>query len=129
MPVAETRDYGIRGQKNAGGELGLLVDAFNQMLRAIQSRDDDLRETLTTREEALKLAQTTRDSLETNLSSIGDSVKSTDVAGLIVFANRIAPSLLRSSAEEMAGTQLDEVFHFVSSFLPVETGSGPNLAG
>lgn len=41
--VSETRDYGIRARKISGDELGLLADAFNEMLANIQSRDVELR--------------------------------------------------------------------------------------
>jgi signal transduction histidine kinase len=40
--VSETRDYGVRAQKQSNDELGILVDAFNQMLEGIQSRDGEL---------------------------------------------------------------------------------------
>lgn len=44
--VSETRDYSIRAPKRSADELGVLVDAFNDMLAGIQSRDADLRQAL-----------------------------------------------------------------------------------
>jgi signal transduction histidine kinase len=44
--VSATKDYSIRAQKYSGDELGILVDAFNEMLAGIQSRDNDLRNAL-----------------------------------------------------------------------------------
>jgi signal transduction histidine kinase len=44
--IAKTRDYGIRARKVSQDELGVLVDAFNQMLSGIQARDIELRSTL-----------------------------------------------------------------------------------
>jgi methyl-accepting chemotaxis protein len=44
--VSETRDYSIRAQKYSADEPGILVDAFNEMLAGIQSRDNDLRQAL-----------------------------------------------------------------------------------
>jgi len=40
--ISETKDYSLRARKQSGDELGILVDAFNQMLEGIQSRDSDL---------------------------------------------------------------------------------------
>jgi PAS domain S-box-containing protein len=41
--VAETGDYRIRAEKISGDELGVLVDRFNEMLAAIESRDEELK--------------------------------------------------------------------------------------
>jgi signal transduction histidine kinase len=68
--VAGSRDYGIRAEKSSGDELGLLVDAFNEMLAGIQSRDSELRGALLAREEALRDVRQARDSLESTLASI-----------------------------------------------------------
>src|SRR4051812_31382749 len=78
--VSESGDYGIRVQKDAEDELGILVESFNEMLRRIQSRDVEI--------------QNARNSLETTLTSIGDAVISTDVSGRVVFANPVARALL-----------------------------------
>ena len=40
--VSERQDYSIRAVKRSADELGLLVDAFNQMLEQIQERDSAL---------------------------------------------------------------------------------------
>jgi PAS domain S-box-containing protein len=41
--VSRTRDYSVRATKISGDEIGLLVNSFNEMLKAIQVRDDELR--------------------------------------------------------------------------------------
>ena len=61
--VSRTGDYGIRARKVSGDELGVLVDAFNQMLTSIQSRDLELLEALEAREEALRQSRDARDQL------------------------------------------------------------------
>jgi|GEM_PF-906374 len=114
--VSATRDYSIRAQKFSGDELGVLADGFNEMLAGIQSRDHELRSALLAREDALREARSSRDSLETTLASIGDAVISTDVEGRIVFANRVALSLLKWTEAEVAGRPLDEVFRIVNEF-------------
>jgi signal transduction histidine kinase len=70
--VSHSREYSIRAQKFSGDELGLLVDAFNEMLSGIQSRDSDLRKALLAREDALADAQQARASLEATLQSVAD---------------------------------------------------------
>lgn len=44
--ISETKDYSVRARKYSDDELGILVDAFNQMLEGIQSRDSELRRAL-----------------------------------------------------------------------------------
>lgn len=41
--VAEHRDYSVRAAKSYGDEVGVLTDAFNQMLAQIQTQDSALR--------------------------------------------------------------------------------------
>ena len=68
--VSQSRDYSIRAQKFSNDELGLLVDAFNEMLSGIQSRDSELRKALLAREDALQDAQKARASLEASLDRV-----------------------------------------------------------
>ena len=68
------------------------------------------------REVALADAQNARDSLKTTIASIGDAVISTDVEGRIVFANKVAQSLLRATETEVVGKHLDDVFRIVNEF-------------
>jgi len=42
--VTSKRDYSVRADVKAGGETGLLVESFNEMLAEIQSREESLRE-------------------------------------------------------------------------------------
>jgi PAS domain S-box-containing protein len=110
--VSASRDYSIRARKFSNDELGILVDAFNEMLAGIQSRDNNLKRALLEREEALRETQDTRESLETTLASIGDAVISTDVDGRIIFANPVAHGMLR--CRELAGRNLDEVVRILN---------------
>ncbi len=111
--ISRTKDYSVRARKYSGDELGVLVDAFNQMLAGIESRDDDLKKALVAREEALREAQNTRDSLRTTLASIGDAVISTDVEGRVVFANSAAQALLKLPESQLTGQPLEQVFPIV----------------
>jgi len=68
------------------------------------------------REYVLAEAQNARDSLKTIIASIGDAVISTDVEGRVVFANKVAQSLLRAPEAEVVGKHLDDVFRIVNEF-------------
>jgi PAS domain S-box-containing protein len=57
-----------------------------------------------------------RHRLQTTLSSIGDAVLSTDSKGRIVFANRVAESVLGISEAEILGKHLDDVFQIVNEY-------------
>jgi PAS domain S-box-containing protein len=94
--VSDSGDYSIRVHKEWEDELGVLVDAFNQMLARIQERDRELNDA--------------RNSLRTTLTSIADAVISTDPEGRIVFANPVAGALLGWDEADLAGRAVDEVF-------------------
>jgi PAS domain S-box-containing protein len=120
--VSETRDYSIRARKLSRDELGVLVAAFNSMLDGIQSRDQELRQALVAREDALRQAQSARDFLRTTLASIGDAVISTDAEGKVVFANAVACGLMRWAETDAIGRNLDELLRLVNEHTrtPVE---------
>jgi signal transduction histidine kinase/CheY-like chemotaxis protein len=42
--VSEKKDFSVRAEKHANDEIGVLIDVFNDMLAAIQSRDEKLQE-------------------------------------------------------------------------------------
>lgn len=88
--VSAHRDYRIRATKFSGDELGLLVDAFNEMLAGIQSRDSELREALLAREAALDDAHKAHESLTDTLH---------DVAQLNQELSRSNESLARSNED------------------------------
>ena len=121
--ISETKDYSVRARKFSADELGYLVDAFNEMLGGIQTRDNELRDALLAREQALEEAQNARDSLRTTLASIGDAVVSTDGEGRVVFANRVAQALVGLPATDITGRHLDQVFRLVQEFtgIPAES--------
>jgi PAS domain S-box-containing protein len=100
--VSQTGDYTVRVQKDSADELGVLVDAFNEMLARIQSRNIDV--------------QNARNVLQITLSSIGDAVISTDIEGRITFANPVALSLLRWPQPDLAGRHIEDVFRIVNEF-------------
>ena len=54
--------------------------------------------------------------LRTTLASIGDGVISTDPQGKVVFANKVAQSILRTPESGLLGRKLEDVFHIVNEF-------------
>ncbi|HWC96699.1 MAG TPA: PAS domain S-box protein [Candidatus Sulfopaludibacter sp.] len=100
--ISQTGDYSVRVTKDSQDELGLLVDAFNQMVNRVQERD--------------AAVQNARTSLETTLTSIGDAVISTDTEGRVVFANPVARKLLQWPDAELAGRPIANVFRIVNEF-------------
>jgi light-regulated signal transduction histidine kinase (bacteriophytochrome) len=60
--VSTSQDYSLRAKKVSSDEMGVLVDAFNEMLSRIEARDEELRQALSAREEAnRRLAQSNAD--------------------------------------------------------------------
>jgi PAS domain S-box-containing protein len=112
--ISKTKDYSVRAEKLSNDELGLLVDAFNEMVSGIQLRDQDLRQALSTREDALRDAHDVRDFLQITLASIGDAVIATDAGGRIVFANPIALTMTGWAGESVIDKNIDEVFRILS---------------
>ncbi len=85
--VASKKDYSVRGVKQEGGELGRLVDGFNEMLSQIQQRDAALiaaRDSL-----ELRVEERTRE-LAKSLSLLNATLDSTTDGILAVdFSNKI----------------------------------------
>src|SRR5215471_12224429 len=62
------------------------------------------------------MATRLEEQLRTTLASIGDAVISTDPKGKVVFANKVAQSILRTPESALLGRQLQDVFHIVNEF-------------
>ena len=60
--------------------------------------------------------RTQRQQLGITLASIGDAVLATDAEGRVVFANRVALSLLRWPEAEVVGRHLDETFRIINEY-------------
>ena len=63
---------------------------------------------------AEKAERIERQRFETTLMSIGDAVVATDAKGRVIFANRVALSLLRWPEREISGKPIEEVFRIVN---------------
>lgn len=98
--VSEARDFSVRAPKLGEDELGLLTDAFNQMLVRIQ-RD------ITEREQAKRELQESRARLSGIIGSAMDAVISVDAAQRVTMFNAAAEEVFGCPAGEAVGQPLD----------------------
>ena len=102
--IADQKDYGVRAEKVCGDEVGVLTDAFNQMLTQIQSQDSALQgaqHKLREQVEALqreigerKRAEAAQARLTAILEATPDIVISADPSGSAFYLNRAAREVL-----------------------------------
>jgi PAS domain S-box-containing protein len=85
--VSETNDYSIRAQKVSDDELGFLVDRFNDMLRGIQLRDNNIRRALLDREEALQEAEKARERFHFMAESMPQKIFTATPSGIVDYFN------------------------------------------
>ena len=86
--VSDRRDYSVRATKHGEDELGLLTDAFNQMLTSIESGEATLR----------KLSRVVEQG--------ADSVSITDPDGVIEYVNPAFEALTGYPAPEVLGQKM-----------------------
>jgi PAS domain S-box-containing protein len=133
VPVG-TRALTIRGP----GELQLEIDRREQVEEALQHSHAELEHRVQARTAELAQANTTlqaeieerrraeervrdqRECLRVTLTSIGDAVIATDVAGRVTFINPVAEQLTGYPEESALGRRLDSIFDLVNE----ETGAG-----
>ena len=118
--IAHRKDYSVRAIKAGGDELGVLTDAFNQMLEQIQSQDSALqgaREILQEQVHALrsevgerKRAQAAHARLAAILEATPDIVISADPKGTAFFVNHAGRELLGlSESSDIRGLKIFEL--------------------
>ncbi len=90
--IAQEKDYTVRAQKSGSDEVGMLADAFNQMLAQIQSQDAALRES---EERFRSVAESAR-----------DAIIIADRAGRAVSWNKGARLMFGYEADEIRGQPL-----------------------
>ncbi|MBI2821701.1 MAG: HAMP domain-containing protein, partial [Acidobacteria bacterium] len=108
--VSESKDYGIRAERQTGDEVGMLVDTFNEMLANIQQRDAELRKA--------------RDELEARVAERTEELRQELVMRKSAEASlqRYTDELARSNAEleqfaYVASHDLQEPLRMVTTFM------------
>ena len=95
--VSELKDYSIRARRTSDDELGLLTDAFNDMLGQIQGRD---------------LALSTSEArLRAILHSALDAIVTVDEGGRILEVNPAAQKLFGQPEDQVVGRLLPALLH------------------
>jgi len=102
--IADHKDYSVRADKVCGDEVGILTDAFNQMLAQIQSQDNALQDAqreLRDQVNALQReigerqrAEAAHDRLTAILEATPDIVISTDPNGSAFYLNHAGRQIL-----------------------------------
>jgi PAS domain S-box-containing protein len=119
--ISEYHDYSVRAKKMSNDEIGLLTDAFNQMLTQIERQNREIvsaRESLTEYTEQLeaKVGERTqqyreqRDFIETVLESSVESVIVYARDTTILSINKKFEDIYRLKKENIVGKKLLEIF-------------------
>ncbi|MBI1807099.1 MAG: PAS domain S-box protein [Ignavibacteria bacterium] len=114
--ISERRDYTVRAEKTSRDELGLLAEAFNQMLTQIQDRDTNLRganETMAReiaeRERAEEIMRASEERKDAILRSALDAIMTIDHKGNIVEFNPAAEKMFGFTRAEVMGKEMAEL--------------------
>jgi PAS domain S-box-containing protein len=98
--ISDRRDYSVRAAKLGEDELGLLTNAFNQMLSVIQEREnalhtanEALRDENTERKRAEEALHKNEAQLQTIVENLGEGVAVSDLDGQLLHFNRAALDL------------------------------------
>jgi PAS domain S-box-containing protein len=98
--ISKDRDFSIRAPKPGGDELGLLTDAFNQMLARIQHD-------VTERKQAERELHESRARLSGIIGSAMDAIISVDASQRVTIFNAAAERMFGCAAAEAMGQPLD----------------------
>lgn len=109
--VSRTGDYGIRAERLSGDELGVLVDRFNEMLAAIQSRDNDLKRALADRGAALREIDAERERFIFMAESMPQKIFAAGPSGESIYLNRQWMEFTGLAFEELKGWGWQQIIH------------------
>ena len=101
--ITNEQDYSFRAKKKGNDEIGVLYDAFNNMVDNISKRRNE-------RDHALQALFEEKEWAQVTLQSIGDGVITTDINGNIQFLNSVAEQLTGWKITETEGKELNEIF-------------------
>ncbi len=112
--ITNEEDYSFRANKKGNDEVGVLYDAFNNMVDNISKRRSE-------RDCALQELFEEKEWAQVTLQSIGDGVITTDIKGNIQFLNSVAEQLTGWKIEETEGKELNEIFKTYNEITNLET--------
>jgi len=124
--ISDHRDFSVRATKVGEDELGLLTDAFNQMLAEIQVQDQAIRRDITERERVEEMLRSSEAHLQTVVENLDEGVIVSDLDGHILQWNRAALKLhgySDSDQDRRRFTELVDTFEISTldgALLPVE---------
>ncbi len=114
-------DLCARVKIGAGGEIGVLVDGFNEMAEKLQETTvsrDSLVEEIARREKVEAALAAEKEWLSVTLRNIGDGVIATDTEGHVILLNAAAENLTGWTQGQAGGRPFREVFNIINE----ETG-------
>ena len=119
--IADEKDYSVRADKAGGDEMGVLTDAFNQMLGQIQSQDGALQgaqrklqeqvSALQREIEERQRAEAEQARLAAILEATPDVVCSADPSGKVFYLNRAGREMLGVDQDEDVSGRAFRDFH------------------
>ena len=137
--ISKEKDYSVRVARESGGEIGDLIDGFNEMLGQIHLRDGQLERHREELEE--KVVSRTAELVENEertriiLSAAGDGILTIDGAGNIDSFNPAAEHIFGYDAAEVTGKSVAiltpaeykyQIGEFVEKYLKIP---GPRTSG
>ena len=105
--IRDQGDYAFRVDKEGSDEIGLLYDAFNDMMDTILQRQLE-------RDGALNALYEEKEWAQVTLQSIGDGVITTDTLGRVQYLNTVAEELTGWSLDDAQGLALNNVFKIIN---------------
>ncbi|MGN6554476.1 MAG: PAS domain-containing protein [Verrucomicrobiota bacterium] len=107
--ISEHKDFSIRAQKEGGPELGLLTQAFNQMLSEIQTRQQQLLSELSARERAELALRASEEELRFVTDHASVIILHCDRELRLKFVNRPYAARFGMAPEAVLGKRIPEV--------------------
>jgi len=128
--ISAHKDFSVRAERRAGGELGVLIDGFNEMLAEIGRQDHELRnaqddlearviERTTELQQQISVRERTEAALRTSddrtrllLDSTAEAIYGQDLEGRCTFCNSAALRMLGyGDAAELLGHKMHGLIH------------------
>src|SRR5207237_2469213 len=107
--ISAHRDFSVRAAKVGEDELGLLTDAFNQMLVEIQAQDQAIRSDIAKRKQVEEALRQSEAQLHTIVENLDEGVIVSDLNGRLLKWNRAALKLHGYSSSDQDRRRFTEL--------------------